>query len=50
MRGKQLVSNHKGKWAYRVGNYRVIVELDENILVILALDVAHRSTVYKQKR
>jgi Cytotoxic translational repressor of toxin-antitoxin stability system len=44
--GKALVGNHAGKWRYRIGNYRVIVRIDDNELIILALEVGHRRGVY----
>lgn len=44
--GKALVGNHSGKWRYRIGNYRVIVMIDDNELIILALEVGHRRGIY----
>ncbi|HGC5945062.1 TPA: type II toxin-antitoxin system RelE/ParE family toxin [Enterococcus faecalis] len=44
--GKGLVGNHKGKWRYRVGNYRIIVKIDDQKLIVLALEVGHRKNVY----
>lgn len=43
-RGKQLRHELFGLWRYRIGDYRVLVELRDNDLVILTVD--HRSTVY----
>ena len=45
-KGKGLSANHAGEWRYRVGDYRVIVEIQENNLVVLALEVGHRRKVY----
>ncbi|MDR1265776.1 MAG: type II toxin-antitoxin system RelE/ParE family toxin [Propionibacteriaceae bacterium] len=45
-RGKALVGAPRGRWRYRVGDYRVIVDLLDNELVILALTAGHRSGVY----
>lgn len=45
--GKALVSNHKGKWRYRIGNYRVVCVIEEEQLIILALEVGHRNKIYK---
>ena len=33
-------------WRYRVGDYRVLCELRDAELVILALEVGHRTDVY----
>lgn len=45
-RGKTLVGDRTGLWRYRVGNYRVLCEIFDTELVILALEVGHRSSVY----
>ncbi len=44
--GKGLTSNRSGQWRYRIGDYRLICEIEDNNLVILALSVGHRSEVY----
>lgn len=45
--GKPLVGDKKGLWRYRIGNYRLIVQIEDKELLVLALDYGHRSTVYK---
>ena len=45
--GKGLTSNRSGQWRYRIGDYRLICQIKDNELVILALTVGHRSTVYE---
>lgn len=45
--GKALVGNFKGYWRYRIGDYRLIVEIKDKELVIVAIDIAHRREVYK---
>ena len=44
--GKGLVGDRSGFWRYRVGDYRVLCDLDDNHLRILALEVGHRSQIY----
>lgn len=44
--GKALSANHTGKWRYRVGDYRVIVELHDKELLVLTLKVGHRKDIY----
>lgn len=44
--GKALSHDKKGLWRYRIGDYRIICEIEDNELVILMLTVGHRSTVY----
>lgn len=44
--GKGLKGNLKQYWRYRVGNYRIICEIKDGELIVLALKVGHRSDVY----
>lgn len=44
--GKGLTSNRSGQWHYRVGDYRIIAEIQDDRIVILILTVWHRSEVY----
>ncbi|MBS3157173.1 type II toxin-antitoxin system RelE/ParE family toxin [Candidatus Woesearchaeota archaeon] len=34
-------------FSFRVGNYRVIIRIDEGKLLIIAIDVGHRRNIYK---
>ena len=45
--GKGLASNRSGQWRYRVGNYRILAEIEDKELIILAIEVGHRNSVYK---
>ncbi len=40
--GKALKSNLSGKWRYKIGDYRLICNIEEDELIILALSVGHR--------
>jgi mRNA interferase RelE/StbE len=44
--GNPLVGNHKGEFSLRVGNYRIVYELDTARHIILILTVKHRKHVY----
>ena len=46
VKGKALVANRTGQWRYRIGAYRVIVNIQDNELIILALEVGHRRDIY----
>lgn len=46
-RGKALTGVLGGYWRYRVGSYRIICEIKDAELRIIALKIAHRSKVYK---
>lgn len=39
--GKPLKANLKGYWRYRIGNYRMITEIRDDELVIVAISIAH---------
>ena len=45
--GKGLIANRIGQWRYRIGDYRLICEIQDNELIILALTVGHRREVYE---
>lgn len=45
--GKGLTANRSGQWRYRIGDYRLICEIKENELIILALTIGHRREVYE---
>lgn len=47
--GKALVGDLAGSWRYRVGDYRVLCEIQDERLVVLAVEVTHRSEVYGKK-
>jgi len=44
--GKGLVANLKGYWRYRIGDYRLLVEIKDDELIVVAISIAHRSDVY----
>ena len=44
---KALTNNLKGLWRYRIGDYRLICEIHDNELIILALAIGHRREIYK---
>lgn len=46
--GKGLTSNRSGQWRYRVGDYRIIAEIQDDRIVILILTIGHRSEVYSR--
>lgn len=46
--GKGLTTNRKGQWRYRIGDYRLICEIKDAELIILALSVGHRRDVYEK--
>ncbi len=47
--GKRLSRNLKQYWRYRIGNYRLLVEIKERELIIVAVSISHRKDVYESK-
>ena len=45
--GKKLTANHKGKWTYRVGPFRIVYFIRAKELLVLIIDVADRRDVYR---
>jgi addiction module toxin, RelE/StbE family len=48
-KGKALTGPLRGFWRYRVGDYRIVCELNDNELLVLVITVGHRSTIYRNK-
>ena len=44
--GAPLRRELAGRWKYRVGDYRLICEIQDRKILVLVLMVGHRSTVY----
>jgi len=44
--GKALTANRSGQWRYRIGDYRMICLIEDEKLIILALSIGHRSSIY----
>ena len=46
IKGKALTGDLKGLWRYRVGDYRILAEIQDTKIAILILDIGHRSKIY----
>lgn len=46
--GKGLSANRRGQWRYRIGDYRLLCEIQDDRLVILALTIGHRREVNRR--
>ena len=46
--GKGLTANRSGQWRYRIGDYRLIGLIEDDKLIITALNIGHRRDVYDQ--
>ncbi|KKN88583.1 hypothetical protein LCGC14_0246940 [marine sediment metagenome] len=45
--GKGLSGPLGGLWRYRVGDYRLVCEIRDDVLQVLVLKIAHRRDVYR---
>lgn len=46
--GKALKETLTGLWRYRVGDYRIICEIQDDKLIIIILEIGHRKEIYKK--
>ncbi len=44
--GKPLKGNKAGIWRYRVGNYRILCQIEDKALIILVIAIGHRKDIY----
>ena len=44
--GKPLQHNLAGKWRYRVGDYRILCNIEDDNLIVLVVEIGHRSSIY----
>ena len=43
--GKNLV--HEDFWRYRVGDYRILTTIDDDQVLVLIVEIAHRRHIYE---
>lgn len=46
--GKALVADHAGEWRYRVGDYRILCVIQDDVLLIEVITIGHRRSAYKK--
>jgi len=46
--GTNLINHPKGNWRYRVGDYRIIAQIQDDKIIILVVDVDKRNDIYKK--
>jgi mRNA interferase RelE/StbE len=45
--GKPFHGDKRGLWRYRVGDYRLICDIQDEKITVLILEIAHRKDVYR---
>ncbi len=45
--GRALQGEKRGLWRYRVGDYRLICDIQDQKITILVLELGHRKDVYR---
>lgn len=45
--GKALVGEWSGFWRYRVGDYRAIARIEDGVVTIFVIEIAHRREIYR---
>jgi mRNA interferase RelE/StbE len=46
--GAALIGVPEKIWRYRVGDYRILCDIQDNKLVVLVVEIGHRSSVYRR--
>ena len=46
--GKGLTANRTGQWRYRIGDYRVLAEIQDEKVIIMVVEIGHRKKVYEK--
>lgn len=47
--GAKKLAGGGGEWRVRTGDYRIVYEIDDGVLVILVLAVGHRREIYQRR-
>jgi mRNA interferase RelE/StbE len=45
--GKSLRANLAGLWRNRIGDYRILCQIQDGLLLVLVISVGHRKNVYE---
>lgn len=45
--GKGLTANRSGQWRYRVGDYRLLADIQDEKITILIINIGHRRDIYE---
>ena len=45
--GKALIGDKKEIWRYRVGDYRILAMIEDEVLIITVVEVGHLRSIYE---
>ena len=48
MKGAPMKENLAGLWRYRVGEYRVLCRIMDDVLLVLVVRIGHRREIYRR--
>lgn len=46
--GKGLTANRVGQWRYRIGDYRLLCDIQDDKLIIIMIQIGHRRNIYER--
>jgi len=44
--GKPLSANRSDQWRYRIGDYRVLSIIEDDVVTVHVIEIGHRSDIY----
>ena len=47
--GKNLRGTMQGLWRYRIGHYRIISQIKDELVIILIVRIGHRKNIYEDR-
>ncbi len=47
--GEAMTGNRGGLWRYRIGDYRVVCDIQDDKVRVLVLEVGHRREIYRNR-
>jgi len=45
--GAEKMAGFRNRYRFRVGNYRIIYEIHDDVLLVLILAIGHRKEIYR---
>jgi len=45
--GHALIGDRKGLWRYRVGDYRIVADIEDDRFIVLVVAIGHRREAYR---